>query len=83
MHPISHPDSEALAEASLAVGVGGSASPPSLRSAAADGTPPPRSRWHLAAALGSGLLLGLGVLAAATGLILTHRNAQRRGHALE
>ena len=78
MHPISHPDSEALAEASLAVGVGGSASPPSLRSAAADGTPPPpRSRWHLAAALGSGLLLGLGVLAAATGLILTHRNAQR------
>ncbi|HRI54270.1 MAG TPA: peptidoglycan binding domain-containing protein, partial [Pseudomonadota bacterium] len=82
MHPISHPDSEALAEPSLAVGVGGSASPPSLNpgsstSTGAGGAPPRRSRWSLAAALGSGLLLATGVLATVSGLVLTHRNARR------
>ena len=75
MHPISNSDSEALAEPGLsAVGGGAAGTAPPPRSPQ-DGTR--RPRWHLAALLGSGLVVALGIAATATGLVLTHRNAQR------
>ncbi len=76
MHPISNTDSEALAEPGLAA-VGGASLPPPPQ-ASPDGAPRPRwSRWHLAAAIGGGLLVASAAAATVTGLVLTRRNVER------